>query len=344
MHRYRLFVFPVLLGVMLTLASFRLSAPSALAGTYGSGGLVMQNCSQVAGSVAICTDTFGQTFSAGTSISISFQGGAPGVTVTCNTPTGVTCTVNGGNTGATLVCQVTCQSGSSFVVVLPGGANQYFTLAGGAPAVTSAYAAPTAAYPTTTVSTVNPTTVGAVTVGQSTPAVNVTVSTNGSGCGGYTVVVTISCPSYGSSYGGYGGQCVGGSIPTYLGCTGPSVIPYTYSSPLYGYGSYGSYGYGSGYNNCGYGWISTCGYNSYSSCSVFTFNCGFLGSSFNSFNNNGCFNMSWGCGGFNNGFGGFGNFFGRNFNNNNNAFNNIVCPAGTTLHRFMPNAVGSLCY
>jgi len=320
MHRYRrLLVFPVLLGVMLTLASFRLNTPSASAGQQN--GLVSQNCSEVTVTVTICTDTIAQTFSAGTTISIAFQGGSPGVTVTCNTPSGITCTVGGGNNGATLVCQVTCQSGSSFVVVLPGGATQYFTMGGpGAPSVAYSAAPVTTSY-------VNSTPVGAVTVGSGTPQVNVTVQTNGCPSGGYTVVVTVTCSGYG--YGNGGGQCVLNSYLTNYGCTGASIIaaPYTYSyAPLY---VYGGLGYGS---SCGYGYVSSCGGYGYSSmgyggCSVFVFSCGSGGYGYNnySFNNNcgGVFGGfgSWGCNGFGGGFsghnfGGYGGGFGGGFNCN----------------------------
>jgi len=325
MHRYRrLLVFPVLLGVMLTLASFRLNTPSASA---GQNMLVSQSCANPAVSVTICTDTFAQTFSAGTSIAIAIQGGSPGVTVTCNTPSGITCTVGAGN-GATVVCQVTCQSGSSFVVVLPGGATQYFTMGGpGSPSV--AYPAPA------TTSYVSSAPVGAVTVGSSTPQVNVTVQSNGCPNGGYTVVVTVTCSNYG--YNG-GGLCVGGSIPTNYGCTGASVIaaPYTYSyAPLYGYGGcgygggYGLGGYGGGYGLGGYGGCG--GATLYSSgvggCSVFVFSCG---SGFNS-NCGGIFGGfgSWGCNGFNGGFSGhwWGN--GNGNGGNGNWWGNRTCTTGT---------------
>jgi hypothetical protein len=356
MHQYRrLLVLPILLGVLITLASFRLNTPTASA---GSGNIVNANCSTVAVTVTICTDTFSQTYSAGTSISVNLQGGSPGVTVTCNAPSGITCTVSNG--GATVVCQVTCQSGSSFVMVLPGGATQYFTTGGavaGAP-----YSAP--AYVSTAP-------VGSVAVG-STPAVTVTVTSSGCPTGGYTVVVTVSCSSYGGNYGG--GQCVLGSIQTYYGCTGASAVGYGYGyspynyQPLYGYGSlygsnygscgsgYGGYGYGySGGcgSSCGYGWVSTCGFSS--SCSLFVFSCGnFGGNSFggNSFNNN--------CGGFFGGFGGFGcngfggGLFGRGFGGGfgggfgNNPFCNstcrggLMCVAPATAHRTLMN--GSFCY
>ena len=353
MHRFRrLLVFPVLLGVLLTVASFRLNTLPASAGT----GLVTQNCSTVATSVTICTDTFAQTFSSGTSINVAFQGGAPGVNVTCNAPSGITCTVSGGNSGATVVCQVTCQSGSSFVVVLPGGATQYFTMGGGAP-VAGPYTAPI------TSSYVNPTPVGSITVGNPSPSVNVTVQTNPCPTGGYQVIVTVTCSGYGSGYGSGGGLCVGGSIPTNYGCTGASVIPapYTYSyAPLYGYGGgcgygggYGGYGYG-GYGGYGYGGYgggyggygggcggssSSCGYGYVyaggcgGGCSVFVFSCGI--STYNFGNCGGSFGGfgGFGCNGFSGGF--FGNAA-RNCNVMNSAAcfirqgNTPNCPGGTT--------------
>jgi hypothetical protein len=307
-------LYPILFGLLVGLAGVGQGATTAGAQQAGPFG---ENCNN-AGPVVICSVTIQSNLNAGTSMSISIQGGN-GSPVSCDAPSGITCTVSSDNSGATLVCTAACTPGTSFVMVLPSSGSLYFANSGAPASTSTAYVASSSSSGGAYSATVGSPPTGAITVGNDAPSspVQITISTQPSygssysGCGGYTVVVSVSCsPGY---YGGGGGLCVNGSVPVPgYGCTAavvpyyaPIAIPYGNScSGLLG-GSCGNYyGYGCG----GFFFIQ-----SYSGCG-----CGYggFGGSYG----------SWGSG-CNNYWGGNSNWWGNNWwsgnhwwgNNNNNS-------------------------
>jgi hypothetical protein len=297
----RLFIVPMMLGVILSFAAASFGTQSASAQTsYGA----VQNCVPI-GSVTSCIVSLN---SAGPIQAMLAAGGTWGNgCISTSNSIAVTCSVDSTGTMITISCSGGCPPNAAIQVIVNGGGGTpsvTFALSGGS---TTTYAAPTYIAPTYTAP------VGSITVGQQQPTYQVTVSNQ-------------QQPVYNN-----GGQCVGGSYPTALGCTSgyvPYFQPIVYQPNNGCVGIWGACGGGcNGFtfgcfnnntNNCFGGFVNNgCGNN----CTGFGFNnngCGNNCTGFG-FNNNGCGNNCTGFGFNNNGCGNFnfpGHCTGFGFNNN----------------------------